>query len=126
MRIQTEPIGSIPRPIELILAIKAHAVGQISDRDLQILYDQAIADTIKKFEATGSPVISDGEQSKPSFATYPIQGMQNLSPDGVIIPFADGHNRQLPKITSGPFKYQVYSDVQMFISKRQDNSLHYR
>jgi 5-methyltetrahydropteroyltriglutamate--homocysteine methyltransferase len=110
MRIQTEPIGSIPRPIELILAMQAHAAGQLNDRDLQQLYDAAISDTIKKFEATGSPVITDGEQSKPSFATYPIQGMTNLSPDGVVIPFADGHNRQLPKITSGPFHYQVYAD----------------
>ena len=118
MRIQTEPIGSIPRPIELILAIKAHAAGQVSDQDLQLLYDQAVSDSIKKFEATGSPVISDGEQSKPSFATYPLQGMQNLSPDGIVIPFADGHSRQLPKITSGPFKYQVYSDTYLQKAKQ--------
>jgi 5-methyltetrahydropteroyltriglutamate--homocysteine methyltransferase len=111
MRIQTEPIGSIPRPVELILGIKAHAVGQLNDKDLQQLYDAAIASTIKNLEATGSPVITDGEQSKPSFATYPIQGMQNLSSDGVVIPFADGHTRQLPKLTSGPFRYQVYADA---------------
>src|SRR5450432_3564207 len=111
MRIQTEPIGSIPRPVELILALKAHAVGQLNDRDLQHLYDNAISETIKKFESTGSPVITDGEQTKPSFATYPIQGMQNLSPDGVIIPFADGHTRQLPKITKGPFHYSAYANT---------------
>ena len=111
MRIQTEPIGSIPRPVELILGIKAHAAGQLNDRDLEQLYDEAISNTIKNFEATGSPVITDGEQSKPSFATYPIQGMQNLSFAGVIIPFADGHTRQLPKLTAGPFRYQVYADV---------------
>jgi 5-methyltetrahydropteroyltriglutamate--homocysteine methyltransferase len=110
MRIQTEPIGSIPRPVELILAIKAHASGQINDRDLQQLYDHALRETIKRFEATGSDVITDGEQTKPSFATYPIQGLQNLSPNGVVIPFADGHTRQLPTITSGPFRYQVYAD----------------
>jgi 5-methyltetrahydropteroyltriglutamate--homocysteine methyltransferase len=110
MRIQTEPIGSIPRPIELILGIKAHAAGQLNDRDLQHLYDSALADTIKNFEATGSPVITDGEQSKPSFATYPIQGLQQLASNGVVIPFADGHTRQLPKLTGGPFHYQVYAD----------------
>jgi 5-methyltetrahydropteroyltriglutamate--homocysteine methyltransferase len=110
MRIQTEPIGSIPRPVELILAIKAHAAGQLNDRDLQHLYDNAVSETIKKFESTGSPVITDGEQTKPSFATYPIQGLKNLSPDGVVIPFADGHTRQLPKITSGPFRYHLYAD----------------
>jgi 5-methyltetrahydropteroyltriglutamate--homocysteine methyltransferase len=111
MPIQTEPIGSIPRPIELILGIKAHAAGQLNDRDLQQLYDTAISATIKSFEATGSPVITDGEQTKPSFATYPIQGMKQLSPNGVVIPFADGHIRQLPKLTGGPFRYQVYADT---------------
>lgn len=110
MRIQTEPIGSIPRPVELILGIKAHASGQLKDSDLRQLYDAALIDTIKKFEATGSPVITDGEQTKPSFATYPIEGLQNLAAGGVTIPFADGHTRQLPKLTQGPFRYQTYAD----------------
>ena len=110
MHIQTEPIGSIPRPVELILGIKANAAGQLSNRDLQVLYDQALKETIRNLEATGSPVISDGEQSKPSFATYPIQGLTNLAPGGVVIPFADGHTRQLPKLTKGPFHYQTYAD----------------
>jgi 5-methyltetrahydropteroyltriglutamate--homocysteine methyltransferase len=41
-----------------------------------------VRDTIEKFEATGSPVITDGEQTKPSFATYPIHGLSNLNPSG--------------------------------------------
>jgi 5-methyltetrahydropteroyltriglutamate--homocysteine methyltransferase len=118
MRIQTEPIGSIPRPVELIIGIKAHAAGQLNDRDLQQLYDTAVSETIKNFEATGSPVITDGEQTKPSFATYPIQGMQQLSPDGVVIPFADGHTRQLPKLTGGPFRYQTYADTYLKKAKQ--------
>jgi len=52
MRIQTEPIGSIPRPVELILAIKAHAAGHLNDQDLQHLYDHAVSETIRKFEST--------------------------------------------------------------------------
>ena len=109
MKILTEPIGSIPRPIELILAIKANAAGELNNNDLNHLFENALKDTIKRFEETGSPVITDGEQTKPSFATYPIQGMKQLDPSGVIIPFADGHQRQLPVITAGPFRYQTYS-----------------
>jgi 5-methyltetrahydropteroyltriglutamate--homocysteine methyltransferase len=109
MKIQTEPIGSIPRPVELIIGMKAHAAGQLDDKGLQQLSDAAIAETIKSFEATGSPVITDGEQTKPSFATYPIHGMQALAAEGVVIPFADGHTRQLPQITDGPFRYQTYA-----------------
>src|SRR5450432_3220062 len=109
MQILSEPIGSIPRPIELLEGMKAFAEGNIDARDLDILSRKALQDTIKRFEETGSPVITDGEQTKPSFATYPIHGMQHLDPNGVVIPFADGHTRQLPKLTAGPFRYQLHA-----------------
>ena len=64
-------------------------------------------DTLQRFEATGSPIITDGEQRKPSFATYPVAGLTDLAPGGVTIPFEDGHTRQLPVITSGPFRYST-------------------
>lgn len=118
MNIQTEPIGSIPRPVELIIGMKAHAAGQLDDKGLQQLFDAAIADTIKNFEATGSPVITDGEQTKPSFATYPIHGMKTLAAEGVVIPFADGHTRQLPQITAGPFRYQTYASAYLQKAKQ--------
>ncbi|HZE85284.1 MAG TPA: cobalamin-independent methionine synthase II family protein [Puia sp.] len=109
MQIQTEPIGSIPRPAELLEGLKAFAAGNIGTAELERLSRQALQDTIRRLEETGSPVISDGEQTKPSFATYPISGMQHLDPNGVIIPFADGHTRQLPKLTAGPFRYQLHA-----------------
>lgn len=107
--IPTEPIGSIPRPRTLVDAMAAFAAGQISAHDVDRLRADAVRDTIAQFEATGSPVITDGEQSKPSFATYPIHGLAALAPDGVTIPFADGHTRQLPRLTAGPFRYQTYA-----------------
>jgi 5-methyltetrahydropteroyltriglutamate--homocysteine methyltransferase len=110
MSIPTEPIGSIPRPPELIKAAQEMAVGRMSLEAYREFVDQAVRETIEQFEATGSPVITDGEQGKPSFATYPIDGLPNLSPDGVIIPFADDHTRQLPRLTAGPFRYRTYAD----------------
>jgi 5-methyltetrahydropteroyltriglutamate--homocysteine methyltransferase len=89
--------------------LKAFSSGAIKAAELDILVDRALTDTMRRFEATGSPVISDGEQTKPSFATYPIHGSTQLDPNGVVIPFADGHTRQLPKLTGGPFHYQVYA-----------------
>lgn len=109
MYIPTEPIGSVPRPIELVKGLAAFSSGDIDARELDVLFERALADTLRRFEATGSPVITDGEQTKPSFATYPIHGSQQLDPDGVVIPFADGHTRQLPKLSSGPFRYQNYA-----------------
>jgi 5-methyltetrahydropteroyltriglutamate--homocysteine methyltransferase len=109
MQILTEPIGSIPRPVELVEGLKAFSAGAIAEVELNILFDRALKDTIQRFEATGSPVITDGEQTKPSFATYPLSGSNQLDPNGVVIPFEDGHTRQLPKLKSGPFGYGAYA-----------------
>src|SRR5271156_4524890 len=108
MEILTEPIGSIPRSPELLRAVAASHAQQISPAMLEDAYGEALRDTIERFEQTGSRVITDGEQTKPSFATYPISGL-SLAPDGVVIPFADGHTRQLPRLTAGPFKYGVHA-----------------
>lgn len=119
--IPTEPIGSIPRTPEILEGLQSFEKGNISQAQLDALYEQAIRDTIRQFEATGSPVITDGEQTKPSFATYPIAGLNNLAPDGVKIPFADGHFRQLPRLTSGPFRYQVYADQYLAAARQHTN-----
>ena len=118
MSIATEPIGSIPRPTKLLEGITAFTKGAISSEEMDTLYDEAVRDTIARFEATGSPVITDGEQSKPSFATYPIHGLENFAPDGVTIPFADGHTRQLPRLTSGPFRYRNYAESYLTKAKK--------
>ncbi|MCW2933293.1 MAG: protein MetE [Actinomycetia bacterium] len=87
----------------------SHERGETSDAELAAAQDEAVRDTIRRLEQSGSPVVTDGEQSKPSFATYPIAGFEDLAPDGVIIPFADGHQRQLPVLTGGPFRYKVHA-----------------
>jgi 5-methyltetrahydropteroyltriglutamate--homocysteine methyltransferase len=110
MTLPTEPIGSIPRPAYLIDALTDYGNGRISEEALNQLSRRALQETILALEHTGAPVITDGEQTKPSFATYPIHGASNLSPTGVVIPFKDGHTRQLPVLTSGPFRYQRYAD----------------
>ena len=63
-------------------------------------------------------MITDGEQTKPSFATYPIAGLANLASDGAVIPFADGHTRQLPRLTEGPFRYARYASGYLAAAKR--------
>jgi 5-methyltetrahydropteroyltriglutamate--homocysteine methyltransferase len=109
--IPTEPIGSIPRPPRLIQAIADYQAHKIARDVLDAEYSDALRDTIDRLQRTGSSVLTDGEQTKPSFATYPLTGLQNLGPDGVVIPFADGHQRQLPRLTAGPFRYGVHADT---------------
>ncbi len=116
MPIPTEPIGSIPRPPELIAAFRDKS--RISADEFDRIAEMAVLDTIRRFEMTGSPVITDGEQTKPSFATYPIDGLSNLTSDGVVIPFEDGHTRQLPRLTVGPFRYATYASKYLAAARR--------
>src|ERR1017187_596008 len=117
MRIPTEPIGSLPRPAELIEAIAR--AGDYEDPSLDDLYDAAIRDTIKQFEATGSPIITDGEQRKyQNFWTYSVHGLRNTAPDGFKIPFSAGHVRRMPRLTAGPFRYKLYADRYVYVAKR--------
>jgi methionine synthase II (cobalamin-independent) len=118
MTIPTEPIGSIPRPETLVARLRELAEGRISRREFEALGEAAVRDTIALFEATGSPVVTDGEQTKPSFATYPIAGLRSLAPDGVTIPFADGHVRRLPRLIAGPFRYTTHADEYLRVARR--------
>jgi 5-methyltetrahydropteroyltriglutamate--homocysteine methyltransferase len=118
MSIPTEPIGSIPRPATLIAAWADKQAGRLSDQQFTQIADQALRDTIRRFEETGSPVITDGEQTKSSFATYPLDGASGLAADGVVVPFKDGHTRQLPRLTTGPFRYATHASTYLTAAKR--------
>jgi 5-methyltetrahydropteroyltriglutamate--homocysteine methyltransferase len=116
MEIPTEPIGSIPRPLELIAAV---ASGGITDPTEDPQYEAAVRDTIERFEATGSPVITDGEQRKfDNFWTYSVHGLSNTAPDGFKIPFAAGHTRRMPRLKHGPFRYKRYADSYLEVALR--------
>lgn len=116
MTIPTEPIGSIPRPPSLIDAVAARGGD---DASLEPSYESAIRDTLHRFEATGSPVITDGEQRKyHNFWTYCVHGMPNTAPDGFRIPFSAGHTRRMPKLTGGPFRYRRYADSFLDVARR--------
>ena len=102
-------MAAFPVPPPYYKALAAFQTGSITRADVDAAYSEALRDTLERFRQTGSPVITDGEQTKPSFATYPLSGISNLASDGVVIPFADGHVRQLPRLTAGPFRYGVHA-----------------
>jgi methionine synthase II (cobalamin-independent) len=115
--IPTEPVGSQPRPSKLQAAYADYDAGKISREQLEAEQDEAVQDSISRGEATGAPIISDGEQRWSSFATYAITDTlagtglaDNLAPGGQYFAiFADGHYRQLPRLTGGPFRYKTYA-----------------
>jgi methionine synthase II (cobalamin-independent) len=116
--IPTEQVGSLPRPSTLQAAYAAYDAGTIAMEQLEAEQEAAVRDSITRLEATGSPIISDGEQRWSSFATYPITDTlagtgltDNLAGTGgqFFAIFADGHGRQLPRLTGGPFRYKTYA-----------------
>ncbi len=117
MQIPTEPVGSLPRPAKLQAAIADYDAGKITKKELKVEQDAACKDSIERMEATGAPIVSDGEQRVSSFATYPLADTlagtglaDNLAGDGQYFAiFSDGHHRQLPRLMGGPFKYKTYA-----------------
>jgi len=117
MPIPTELVGSLPRPMKLQEAYQAYDDGQIGFEELQAEQDKAAEDSIRRLEGTGESYVTDGEQRESSFATYPLThtlagtGLaENLAGDGQYFAiFDDGHHRQLPRLTGGPFRYQTWA-----------------
>ncbi len=116
--IPTEPVGSLPRPSKLQETYAAYDAGTASREELEAEQEKAVRDSISRGEATGAPIISDGEQRWSSFATYPITDTlagtglaDHLGGEGgqFFAIFADGHGRQLPRLTSGPFRYKTFA-----------------
>ncbi|HEX4671906.1 MAG TPA: hypothetical protein VH279_06545 [Solirubrobacteraceae bacterium] len=113
--IPTEPVGSLPRPDKLQAAYADYDAGKIDKPRLETEQEAAAKDSIERGEATGAPIISDGEQWWSSFATYPVTDTlagtglaDHLGPGGQYFAiFADGHYRQLPKLVGGPFRYKT-------------------
>jgi methionine synthase II (cobalamin-independent) len=116
--IPTEPVGSLPRPSRLQQAYAQYDEGQINREQLETEQDMAVRDSIEHLETTGAPIISDGEQRWSSFATYAITDTlagtglaDHLAGSGgqYFAIFADGHKRQLPRLTGGPFRYKTHA-----------------
>jgi methionine synthase II (cobalamin-independent) len=125
MPIPTELVGSLPRPMKLQEAYQDLDDGKITFEDLQKLQDEAAEDSIKRLEETGETYVTDGEQRESSFATYPITDTlagtglaDNLAGDGQFFAiFDDGHHRQLPRLTGGPFRYKTFASE--FVEKNK-------
>lgn len=117
MPLPTEPVGSLPRPSKLQAAYADYDAGRIGRDELTAEQDAACLDSIQRMEATGAPIVSDGEQRMSSFATYPLTDTlggtglaDTLAADGQYFAiFDDGHHRQLPRLTGGPFRYKTYA-----------------
>lgn len=80
-RILTTHVGSMPRPVELLDAMKAKYSGASYDADA---YDQhlrsAVTDLVQRQAETGIDIVTDGELSKPGFFTYVRERLTGFEP----------------------------------------------
>ncbi|CAF0984637.1 unnamed protein product [Adineta ricciae] len=123
--IRSEQVGSIPRPIELIAAQHMYPCDTTNRNELKALQVKAIRSTIEELERTGSKIITDGEQTKSSFLTYPICGLKNeyyaFSSKYFALTFSNGHRRSLPHLIKSPFRYTTYAHVYVDEAKKYTN-----
>ena len=89
---------------------------------LEMEQEAAVIDSIRLMETTGQEINTDGEQRTSSFASYPLvdplsgSGLaENLSIEGSI--FSDAHNRPLPRLSAGPFRYKSFAADHLARSK---------
>src|ERR1700728_3258814 len=104
--------------------------AKTSSDELQSAKDTAAEDSIRRLEATGEPIVTDGEQRESSFATYNLTDTlagtglaDHLAGDGQFFAiFDDGHHRQLPRVTGGPFRYKTFASE--FVKKNKAIASH--
>lgn len=108
----TEPVGSLPRPARLQRVVLDAELGLASASELAEEQNRAVRETLLGLEATGSPIVTDGEQRRQSFASYPLgpdPDRNEPGTDPVFAVFADGHHRVIPRLARAPFAFRGWA-----------------
>ena len=69
-RVYTTHVGSLPRPGNLLSLMHSHSGSPADDSALDEELGIAVRAVVHRQVAIGLDVVSDGEMSKPSYATY--------------------------------------------------------
>ena len=78
-RILTTHTGSLPREGELAELLFAREKGEVFDSSqMEVVSRRAVARCVDRQLATGLDIVNDGEQSKPSYATYIIDRLSGF------------------------------------------------
>jgi len=89
-RILTTHVGSLPRPEALLALMHAKAKGETYDEaELAACLRQSVSDIVAKQAEVGVDVVSDGEFSKPSYATYVSERLTGFGGQGALNAAAD-------------------------------------
>ena len=89
-RILTTHVGSLPRPDDVMDFLVAKESGEPYDTaGFDSCMRRAVHDVVAEQVAIGIDVVSDGEASKPGYATYVKDRLTGFSGDSPPIHFAD-------------------------------------
>jgi 5-methyltetrahydropteroyltriglutamate--homocysteine methyltransferase len=89
-RILTTHVGSLPRPEALLAQMQAKAKGEDYDEaELAQTLRESVAEIVRKQAGIGVDVVSDGEFSKPSYATYVSERLTGFGGQGALNAAAD-------------------------------------
>lgn len=113
----TEAVGSLPRPARLQRVVLDAETGLAPLSELRSEQDLAVADTLQRFAATGSPIVGDGEQRRQSFASYPL-GTDEVAEGPVFAVFADGHHRVIPSLARAPFEFRSWASEDVTTARK--------
>jgi 5-methyltetrahydropteroyltriglutamate--homocysteine methyltransferase len=67
MRLRVDQNGSLAAPQSLRDAFERHARAELDDAELRAIEDEAIVDVVRKQEAIGWPIVTDGEFRRRNF-----------------------------------------------------------
>ncbi len=85
-RILTTHVGSLPRPRALLDLIAAREAGEpVDEAAFEVQSAKAVADIVAQQIACGVDVVSDGEMSKPSYATYVKHRVAGIDMDPSVV-----------------------------------------
>ena len=79
--ILTTHVGSLPRPHDLLDAMKLKLSGQdVDEAAYRRRVGEAVTDVVRRQKQAGIDVVSDGEQSKPGFFSYVRERLEGFEP----------------------------------------------
>lgn len=89
-RILTTHVGSLPRPESLLTLMRDKAEGrEVDEAVLEATLNGAVADVVRRQAEAGIDLVSDGEFSKPSYATYVSERLTGFGGQGALKAAAD-------------------------------------
>ena len=101
-RILTTHVGSLPRPARLVDLMFAKAEGKdVDEHQLTAAVKDSVREVVQHQAKAGIDIVSDGEMSKPSYATYVTERLTGFGGESDLPKLSD--ILEFPNVSSAYF-----------------------